>query len=344
MGNFITQLAEQVGGSIPGTIMGMALGGYNDRRQQDQQEALQAIQIKGNKEMTDYQMRKQLEMWKATGYGPQIEQMKAAGINPALMYGMSGGGGQTTGNASGNVTGAAAPIGGREVQDIMGMGLMAAQKRLIEAQAKNIEADTQNKPLTGQNIEASTASLTQGVKNQQAVEALTKVETRLKAIAADIAEATKEEAIQMIDWNTLKALEELDKINRENFIAQATRDNIIDNLNSQLITTLLNNKAIRAGTTLTQTQTAKTAAETEIIPIQVGSIVSQIMQGWTQLGINQQNADTAEKKYELDKWVNDVSEKTKLTVETIKGIVQAILIKSIGKGGTQIPIRGFHER
>ena len=63
-----------------------------------------------------------------------------AGINPALMYGMSGGGGQTTGNASGAVSGQSA--GTPEGSKGAGMGL---QGMLIQAQIDNIKADTEEK-------------------------------------------------------------------------------------------------------------------------------------------------------------------------------------------------------
>ena len=105
-------------------------------------------------------------MWKDTSYGAQVEQMNKAGINPGLMYGMSGGGGQTTGNASGSVSGGSAPVGGGEIQAMMGMGLqmqlIKAQKEVLESQAeknradaaktagvdtKNVSADTENKIL-----------------------------------------------------------------------------------------------------------------------------------------------------------------------------------------------------
>ena len=89
---------------LAGPILGMALSGFNDRRQYNQQERLQNLQIAGNKETTDYNMSKQLEMWRNTSYSAQMEQMKKAGINPGLMYGMGGGGGQSVGSSSGYVS------------------------------------------------------------------------------------------------------------------------------------------------------------------------------------------------------------------------------------------------
>lgn len=127
-----------------GAGMGLLLEGHNDRRQLKQQGKLQDLQIQGEKQMTDYNMSKQLQMWKDTSYQAQKEQMQKAGINPALMYGMGGGGGQSMGTPNANVTGAEAPKGGGEA--MAGMGIMSnAQLALMNAQKENIEADTANK-------------------------------------------------------------------------------------------------------------------------------------------------------------------------------------------------------
>ena len=48
-------------------------------------------------------------MFDYTGYENQVKQMKAAGLNPALMYGSAGSGGSTQGGA-GMAGGASAEI------------------------------------------------------------------------------------------------------------------------------------------------------------------------------------------------------------------------------------------
>lgn len=125
---------------------GIAKG--KDARQLNQQEKLNQLQMKGEKEMMQYGMGLQKQMWEDTGYGAQKDQMKRAGINPALMYGMGGGGGQTVGNASGApVAGGMAPAGsGSETETMGAMGMqMAQQINLMKAQEENIKADTENK-------------------------------------------------------------------------------------------------------------------------------------------------------------------------------------------------------
>lgn len=162
--------AQQGTQGIIGAGMGLLLEGHNDRRQLKQQEKLQALQMAGNKEMTDYGYNKQLQMWKDTNYSAQVEELKKAGLNPALLYGMGGGGGTTIGSGTGGVSGAAAPSGGREVIDATGMGMQLA---LLKAQKENIEADTKVKLSTAPNLDQDT-------KNKEVQEKLLNIEQKFK--------------------------------------------------------------------------------------------------------------------------------------------------------------------
>ena len=160
---FIESLAQQIGSQAAGAGMGMILGGWNDKRQLKQQGKLQELQIAGQKEMSDYNYAKQLQMWHDTNYDAQRKELEKAGLNPALMYGMGGGGGTTTGSGGGNVQGGSAPQGGGEIQGMMGMGMqlpmIMAQKELVEAQTKKTEAEEiKTKGADTENVNADTAN------------------------------------------------------------------------------------------------------------------------------------------------------------------------------------------
>lgn len=154
----------QQAGKVVDAGMGLILGGHNDRRQIKQQEKLQELQIKGQKEMTDYNTSKQLQMWKDTNFEAQRKELEKAGLNTGLLYGMGGGGGSTASISQGNVSGGQAPQGGREIQDIMGIGL---QYQLIQAQKDNIKAQTEKiKAETEKTTGVDTANIKADTENK----------------------------------------------------------------------------------------------------------------------------------------------------------------------------------
>lgn len=153
-------LATQTGQQALGGIMGLMMGNYERKKQLEQQQKLQQLQITGQKEMTDYQRQSQMQMWKDTNYPAQVQMLKQAGLNPALLYGMSGGGGTTAASTPGNVTGGQASgvmtnpaqMAATSAQ----LGLMRAQTRDLNASAATKEADLPVKEATVPNIQADT--------------------------------------------------------------------------------------------------------------------------------------------------------------------------------------------
>lgn len=85
---------ESAGNTALGAIMGIGLQGINNERQIEQENKLQDIHLRGQRQMMDYSNQKQMEMWKNTNYSAQVAEMNKANINPGLLYGMSGGGGR----------------------------------------------------------------------------------------------------------------------------------------------------------------------------------------------------------------------------------------------------------
>ena len=117
------------------TGLGLFLEGHEDQRQQEQQSALTQIQLEAQKELSKYNLDLQKQMWDYTGYENQVKHLKAAGLNPALLYGKSGGGGQTANLSTGSVSGANASGQSGEVLGAAAMGLqLQSQLTLQKAQ------------------------------------------------------------------------------------------------------------------------------------------------------------------------------------------------------------------
>lgn len=280
---------------IVGAGMGLLLGNKNDERQYEQQEKLQGLQIKGQKEMTDYNMSKQLQMWKDTSYRAQKEQMKIAGINPALMYGMGGGGGQSVGSANGNVTGGQAPSGGGEVQAMTGMGIQtAAQLALITAQKENIEANTVKTKTEAAKIGGvdtalagtQIASLKQNIKNMEANEALTRVTTALETVKKDIAEDTEayQKGIIQEQWNRIS--KEVDIIRRQDDIGAATKVDAIKRIKADAVNAVLEGALIKAQTKKMGTSANVDVKQIQVMTQQISASIAQQLQGWESINVS----------------------------------------------------------
>lgn len=135
--------------SLGGTIgIGLAqaavdtgLGMWAEERQLRNQKELMNRQQQNQMRLNEQGQRLAMQTWNETNYEAQRKHMEKAGLNVGLMYGMSGGGGATTNAGSGG--GAA---GGSAASHKSGMDIQSAmQLSLMDAQKKNIEADTKNK-------------------------------------------------------------------------------------------------------------------------------------------------------------------------------------------------------
>lgn len=141
-------------GQAAGAIYGLFQNkDAQDRRQVEQQKKLTQIAEDANYRAAEHSYDLNIKTANELAMPWQVEKMKEAGINPALAYGMSGGGGVTTGSASqaGVGAGAAANAAATEANKLqMGMqlaqvGLMQAQTEKTKAEAEKIKgADTEN--------------------------------------------------------------------------------------------------------------------------------------------------------------------------------------------------------
>jgi hypothetical protein len=130
-----------------------ALGGIGrkgrEKRQQGYTKDLMGLQYANQRQLNKQGNELQMDMWNKTNYGAQMEHLKGAGLNPALMYGMSGGGGTTAGSQGGGSASSGSAPNVQETKIAGGspmMGMMQkAQIDLMASQARNLDADTTNK-------------------------------------------------------------------------------------------------------------------------------------------------------------------------------------------------------
>lgn len=306
---FLEQLGMQAAGGATDGIMGIALGAYNDYRQVKQARKLQKLQMEGQREMTDYNMMKQLEMWEKTGYGAQMEQMKRAGLNPALMYGMGGGGGQTANVDTGNVQGQTAPSGGGEAMGMMGMGI---QRRMMEAQVKLLEVEARKKEAEIPQVGATTENIKQQTTNAKTLNAIQEVDYHLKDLEKQYQSRSLENRLTHMNYLVSKLNDEISILSVDKEIKQSTKDDEIKRIKAEAVGAVLNN-------VLTEAKTDEARAS---IKKMAGDLINAT-----------HGLDIQERELELKKWVETV----KANFPSIMNVVGRGLndiIESITKLGT----------
>lgn len=362
----LAALGMEAASEAAGSAMGLIAGGIQQKRNFKYNKKMLAEQTKANKEMADYQQRLQLGMWEKTGYGGQMEQLKKAGLNPALLYGQGGGGGQSIGAGVGNVSSPnmsmSVPSG-----DMANALKTAAEIELVKAQKDNVQADTDRKTgVDKDKVVAETNSIIQGINNQKAQERLTKAEAGIKEVQLEVDQWGVEQYKAMINVSLWRAKNAWEKEVTEKTITQETADDAITIMEQQAIGSKLENELIKGKTALTLQQ-VKESKE------QINKWAQEVAQGWKKLDIesqnslinylnyevnnknattNSRNADSNSRnsqanminaesnhgnmltnagRLELEKWLKDTPDSWKLGVETVGGIVKGVLGGSKGK-------------
>lgn len=270
----IGAVAQGATSEVVNGALGLVLGGINDRRQLNQQEKLQELQIKGQKEMTDYNTRAQLGMWNATGPQAQMKQLEAAGLNPALIYGGKGGGGQTASVTPGNVTGGQAPQGGGEAIRGMEMGL---QLQMQQAQIKVLESQAEKNTVEAK----KTAGIDTDIAGQQYDNLRqafdnTKLEMTMKNIENYEKQASQGNRLDYIEYQAKTAMYQTGIIANEKQISDETVTAQTNRIKAESIGAVLKNE-------LTKSQTNKTNSDIQVNQATINKMVQGIMQDWDKL-------------------------------------------------------------
>lgn len=320
---FWENLGMQAASQVAGGLIGGAFGLWNDHRQLQQQEKLQKLQIAGQKEMADYQQQKQMKMWEATNYPAQVEQLTKAGLNPAVMYGKGGGGGTTTGSASGNVTGAQAPSGGGEMSaqsaQMMGVQLMDAQMKALQGQANKANAEADQIRGVGKDVMEQQANvLNQTFQNLKQDHTVKLIDISLKRIEEYQKLNTKEDVINKIKAEAESAMANAKIVGVEKKIAEATVNDQIKIIQQKSINAVLQN-------ILTQAQTTNVNTDTQLKRDQMKQITNTIMLNWDKLENDKKETFI---KQQLMEWDTDMPTQLLLRgVQSIGGILGGALKK-----------------
>lgn len=279
----------------------------------------QERELAGQKRALEQANNAQFDLWNRTGYGAQKAQMEAAGLNPGLMYGMGGGGGQTAGSGSATARGDAGGLN-------LGMGLqMGMQNELLKAQKENIEANTAKVNAETTKIggvdtklaEATANNVIEGsnlIKAQTQSEALKQgliaVETDVKRIEQSILNGTADEQIQQAKELTAQMGANVRMLRNQADIQEATKDTQIKQYSAFLSKTYAEIALARMGVKQGEQGMAESKARIEnMTNMYLNAQWETQIKGWAQ--------DTNEKMQKLMEAWHDLPDRERAALESL---------------------------
>lgn len=270
------------------------------------QQTLNAQQLRNQMLLNEQGMQQQLEMWKRTNYPAQVQMLKSAGLNPALLYGKGGMGGATSGSQTGgSAQGGSAGMGMApppNYMDIASLSKIGAEIALLKAQEKKTlteaglgEAETELRKAEMYNVHEATKLLTQQITTESMKQETIKlqneissVEKESKELSLKLDKATFEAKVQTIEQN----LENVKQTNLK--IIEETRSAQIDNDNKQK---LINQQITLNNWAMVEAQVRIQAAKKgiEVSDNQIFKMRQEVLQGWANVQTNQDALTTSEK-------------------------------------------------
>lgn len=353
VGKGIVSAIPGFGLSVASNAIGGAMSAKDAKRQHQYDLEKMATQHGYNIESQKLGQQFNREMWDYTNYENQKKHLEAAGLNPALLYGMSGGGGATAAGAQGLGAGIAS---GHEMsikQQGRGMGLQAAaiasQIDLNNSQAEKNRADANktkgvDTDLQNANIEYIIAQ----TANEKVKKGLIYANTRLldaqEELQRTTVDYTKQKANE-VKW-TIKLIEkEVDKVTNE--IDGLSLDNEFkkETIKNRITQTSLAIQQAIADIALKGSQGKLNDAEAKAIP-------EKILQIWSEIGIKQEGVEIS--RGQMENYAQEIAnrlhlgekgldiQEQKLIIECITGLLNVAVqggltpmgkVGSIAKGG-----------
>ncbi len=183
-----------------------------DARSMGNQRELMDIQYNNQQGLNQQGHDLAMQRWEDTNYSAQMEQMRKAGLNPALMYGKGGQGGSTAGQGGGSAASGSAPgPQGTSSHSLAKDALTSSQVKLNEAQANKLDADTVK--TSGVDTEESKGRIALNLSQKDLAVMKSHTEGSIQALNSslnDLNEQRVRESEQNV--NNSVAREELDKL------------------------------------------------------------------------------------------------------------------------------------
>ena len=254
-------------------ILNFAAGQINAKQQFNRQKQLMDLQLQNQRLLNQQGSDIQMDMWNKTNYQAQVQQLKAAGLNPSMLYGKGGQGGVT-----GSQGGGSAASGNAQMAQMMDINIAKnlAEIRLLQAQADNQNSQAEaNRGYLKDQSTATTANLKQTfdlietqIGTEQAKKLNIEADTVLKQLEAYVKDKTKDNQVEMVN-QSLDQLRNLnDKMAIEIMMGEkdlAVKDELLGQLilqnNLNIVMTGLQMDAVKKGLEFTEEQMKKIRSE-----------------------------------------------------------------------------------
>lgn len=337
-----------------GAAAGKAIANNNAKNEQKKENReLMKYQADLNQQQAYYSTGLAKDLWDYTNYENTVKHIKAAGLNPSLIYGGGGGGGSTSGGGQANGVGMPSKTGTEAGIQAQGMALqlanVASQTRLNESQADKNEAEAEK--TRGVDTKAQEAT----IDNLIAQTSNEKVKKGLILGQIRVADAEEELKRNTADWTK----EKIDETRWNIKSLQKGIDKLVEEVNgmkldNELKERTIDNKVAESSLTLQNlmAEILLKGSQQKVNEEQAKAIPAQILQGWEELTkkgkaliIQREQmkayAQDVINKYELGKKGLDIEEQ-KLVKDIVLGMLEiaskgagAALGAKVGKTGFQ---------
>lgn len=218
-----------------GGLFSIAASDYNRSKQRGENKYEREEQLQAAKELNKEQKNSELKLWKDTGPVGMKQQLEAAGLNAATMYGKGGIGGTTTGGGMPMPSRGQVPDANAATANQLAALTSMSQIKLMDAQAEKAQAEAdKTKGVDTDKTTKEIESLTQGITNAKTINELNTVEKDIKNIEYAIADTTVQEAINYIKHAAVKIGGEAKSALVQGNVDEATKAQKIDILNKQI--------------------------------------------------------------------------------------------------------------
>lgn len=322
-----------------GAAAGKAIANNNAKNEQKKENReLMKYQADLNQQQAYYSTGLAKDLWNYTNYENTVRHIKAAGLNPSLIYGGNGGGGSTSGAGQASGVGMPSKTGTEAGIQAQGMALqlanIASQVRLNESQADKNEADAEK--TRGVDTKAQEAT----IDNLIAQTSNEKVKKGLILGQIRVADAEEELKRNTADWTKEKTEETRWNIKS----LQKGIDKLVEEINgmkldNELKERTIDNKVKESSLTLQNliAEILLKGSQKKVNEEQAKAIPAEILQGWEKL-VKEGKALIVQRE-QMEAYVQDVINRYELGKKGLD-IEEQKLVKDIVLGMLEIASKG----